>query len=149
MTDQPTGQQQYSTQVVGAAIFDSLTDPQVLLVAQRSAPEWAAGLWEFPGGKVEYGETEQQALVREIHEELGVMVRTGTEIVGPHEQGWELNEDAAMRVFCAQIIDGHTPEALQDHSELRWVDLDRSLLELDWIPADLKIVEALLEKLGR
>lgn len=133
----------YPVQVVGAAIVDSLTSPTRLLVGQRSAPPKLAGLWEFPGGKVEPGEACEDALLRELGEELGITAQLGTEIVGPHPQGWVLNEKAAMRVWFAEITDGRAA-ALQDHAELRWVPLDATVLELPWIPADFPIVEELL-----
>lgn len=142
MSDFPTSSSEFSVQVVGAAIVDSLSLPSQLLVARRSAPAALAGLWEFPGGKVEPGESCEQALLRELREELGVSARLGAEVLGPHAQGWRLNEKAAMRVFWAEIIDG-VPLPLEDHSELRWVLLDESVLELEWIPADFPIVEAL------
>lgn len=133
----------YPVQVVGAAIVDSLTTPTRLLVGQRSAPPALAGLWEFPGGKVEPCEACEDALLRELREELGITARLGTEITGPHPQGWVLNEKAAMRVWFAEITDGRAT-ALQDHAELRWVQLDATVLELPWIPADFPIVEELL-----
>lgn len=133
----------YPVQVVGAAVVDSLATPTRLLVGQRSAPPALAGLWEFPGGKVEPGETCEDALLRELREELGITAQLGTEIIGPHPQGWVLNEKAAMRVWFAEITDGRAT-ALQDHAELRWVQLDATVLELPWIPADFPIVEELL-----
>ncbi|WP_449081865.1 (deoxy)nucleoside triphosphate pyrophosphohydrolase [Rothia sp. 88186D007BW] len=133
----------YPVQVVGAAIVDSLAAPTRLLVGQRSAPPALAGLWEFPGGKVEPGEACEDALLRELREELGIIARLGVEITGPHPQGWVLNEKAAMRVWFAEIADGRAT-ALQDHSELRWVPLDATALELPWIPADFPIVEEIL-----
>lgn len=133
----------FPVQVVGAAIVDSFTAPSRILVAQRSAPEALAGLWEFPGGKVEPGESCQQALLRELREELGVEAKLGDEIPGSHPQGWPLTERHAMRVFFAEIVDG-APAPLEDHSQVRWVALDESLKELPWIPADFPIVDALL-----
>ncbi|MBT1002755.1 (deoxy)nucleoside triphosphate pyrophosphohydrolase [Paenarthrobacter sp. DKR-5] len=135
-------------QVVGAAIVDSLSSPLRLLAARRSAPEALAGLWEFPGGKVEAGEGPEEALHRELHEELGVGVRLGGELTGPSPAGWPLNERAAMRVWFSEIAHGE-PAPLEDHDELRWVSVlaPEELLGLDWIPADLPIVEALLRSL--
>ncbi|MDO4821906.1 MAG: (deoxy)nucleoside triphosphate pyrophosphohydrolase [Rothia sp. (in: high G+C Gram-positive bacteria)] len=141
MGEQPTVV--YPVQVVGAAIVDSLTSPTRLLVGQRSAPPALAGLWEFPGGKVEPDEACEDALLRELREELGITARLGAEITGPHTQGWVLNEKAAMRVWWAEITDGRAT-ALQDHAELRWVPLDATVLELPWIPADFPIVMELL-----
>lgn len=133
----------YPVQVVGAAILDSLEAPTRILVGKRSAPPALAGLWEFPGGKVEPGESYQEALARELLEELGVQVILGGELEGAHPQGWVLNEKAAMRVWLAEIAAG-APATLQDHAELRWVPLTRKLLDLPWIPADFPIVEKLL-----
>lgn len=101
-------------------------------------------MWEFPGGKVEAGETCEEALCRELAEELGIAVEVGAEIPGPLEQGWRLNEKAAMRVWFVEPTAGE-PEPLQDHDELRWVALDPAV-ELDalpWIPADRPILVAL------
>ena len=146
MSDYPTESSDFAVQVVGAAIVDSLDGPRQILVARRSAPEALAGLWEFPGGKVEPEETCEQALQRELSEELGIESILGQEISGPLMQGWQLNDRAAMRVWTSEISAGN-PQPLQDHSELRWVNLDETVLELDWIPADFPIVQALLETL--
>jgi len=132
-------------QIVGAAIVDSLRNPTRLLAARRTRPEQYAGMWEFPGGKVEPGESCQEALLRELEEELGVEARLGAEVPGPLEQGWALNGTAAMRVWLAEVVSGE-PAPLQDHDELRWVELDATALEaLAWIPADRPRVDALLE----
>lgn len=134
--------------VVGGAVLDSLAQPGRLLVARRTAPPHFAGMWEFPGGKVESGETGEQALHRELLEELGVTIRLGAELESGSDDGWPLNERAAMRVWFAELLDG-VPHPLQDHDELRWINLrDRGeVLGLPWIPADLPIVEALLDRL--
>ena len=150
----------FEVQVVGAAVLDSFKNPTRLLIAQRSAPPILAGLWEFPGGKVEAAESCEQALARELSEELGVRILVGAEVPGPHVQGWPLNERLAMRVFFAEIFSG-TPDTLEDHSALRWMPLPPAgegileaveaaeILALPWIPADFPIVEALLQQLGQ
>lgn len=134
--------------VVGGAVLDSLAEPGRLLVARRTAPPQFAGMWEFPGGKVESGETAEQALHRELLEELGVSVRLGAELPAGSAAGWPLNERAVMRVWFAELLEGE-PHPLQDHDELRWIDLRNraEVLGLPWIPADLPIVEALLDAL--
>ena len=93
-----------------------------MLVARRTAPEQFAGLWEFPGGKVDAGEECDAALHRELREELGVGVRLGLELPAAAATGWRLNDRASMRVWLAEIIQGE-PQPLEDHDELRWVEL--------------------------
>lgn len=121
----------------------------MLLVARRSAPEKLAGLWEFPGGKVEPDEAAEVALCRELTEELGIGVRLGAELPAEAPTGWPLNGRASMRVWFAEIARGE-PQPLQDHDELRWVSLDHhdEVLGLPWIPADFPIVRALLAALA-
>src|SRR5215470_13641283 len=97
-----------------------------------------AGRWEFPGGKVEPGESEEEALVRECVEELGVAVAVG-ERVGddvPLGHGW-----AILRVYLATLLDGGEPQRLE-HAELRWLGV-QALDSVDWLPADAPIVAAL------
>ncbi|WP_460993521.1 NUDIX domain-containing protein [Sinomonas soli] len=121
----------------------------MLLAARRTAPPAFAGLWEFPGGKVEDGESAEEGLRRELDEELGVAVALGPEVPGPLPQGWPLNDRAAMRVWLAEVRAG-VPEPLQDHDELRWVGLEGdALTELDWIPADFPIVDAVRRRAVR
>ncbi|MFE4195516.1 (deoxy)nucleoside triphosphate pyrophosphohydrolase [Paenarthrobacter sp. NPDC056912] len=135
--------------VVGAAVVDSLETPTRLLVARRTAPPQFAGMWEFPGGKVEDGEAPEAALHRELVEELGVEVRLGAELESGRQSGWPLNERASMRVWFAELMAGE-PRPLEDHDELRWVSLNGGdeALSLPWIPADFPIVRALLERVA-
>ncbi|GIJ26083.1 DNA mismatch repair protein MutT [Micromonospora qiuiae] len=120
--------------VVGAAIIE---DGRVLACA-RSAPPEVAGRWEFPGGKVEPGESEIAALVRECAEELGVRVEVG-ERVGRDVR--MAHGRSVLKVYAARLLHGDRPQPLE-HSELRWL----SATELDtvpWLPADTPIVAAL------
>jgi len=135
--------------VVGAAIVDSLEAPTRLLAARRTAPPQFAGMWEFPGGKVEAGETAEAALHRELAEELGVHVQLGSELDSGESTGWTLNDRAAMRVWFVELTTGE-PQPLEDHDELMWVPLDDEdqVLSLPWIPADLPIVRALLQRVA-
>lgn len=136
-------------QIVAVAIVDDLHSPTKLLTARRNRPESLAGLWEFPGGKVEPGESEIAAVHRELHEELGVKIQLGALIPGPHAQGWQLNDSAAMRMWFAQIIEGDA-QTLDGHDQLAWLDLDQSMQHLvPWIPADAPIVTACLAQARR
>jgi 8-oxo-dGTP diphosphatase len=111
--------------VVGAAILRAGR----VLAARRSAPSSTAGGWEFPGGKVEPGETDAVALVRECIEELGVEVGVGAEL---GEQ--QLPTGALLRVYLAELRYGE-PQALQDHDALRWLAADE-LNDVRWLAAD-------------
>ena len=120
--------------IVGAAIIHN---GRVLACARSEPPEFA-GRWEFPGGKVEPGESDTQALARECVEELGVKIQIGPRVgddVGLGH-GW-----AVLRVYSARLVDGERPE-LREHAELRWLAVDE-LDSVAWLPADAPIVAAL------
>lgn len=120
--------------VVGAAIIENGR----VLACERSAPPEVAGRWEFPGGKVEPGESETAALIRECAEELAVRVeigrRVGRDVRMAHGR-------SVLRVYAARILHGDQPKALE-HSELRWLSADE-LDTVSWLPADAPIVAAL------
>lgn len=121
--------------VVGAAIISSGR----LLTAQRAEPPHMAGGWELPGGKVDPGESDEDALVRECHEELAVKVRLDGRIGGD----WPLSERAVLRVWTARIVAGE-PQALE-HLALRWLTEDE-LYDVDWLPGDRPVIDALAER---
>ncbi|MFC5187334.1 (deoxy)nucleoside triphosphate pyrophosphohydrolase [Actinomadura harenae] len=124
--------------VVGAAIISGGR----LLAAQRAEPAELAGGWEFPGGKVDPGETDEQALVRECEEELGVRVVLGDRVGGD----WPLVlGGAVLRVWTATVVEGE-PQALE-HLALRWLAADE-LYDVEWLPGDLPVVEAILPHLA-
>lgn len=118
--------------VVGAAL---VRDGRVL-ASRRTRPAHLAGMWEFPGGKVEDGETDEQALVRELEEELGVSASIGARI-GPE---LVLGTDAVMRVYLATLLRGE-PQ-LTDHDAHAWLTADE-LYDVPWIPADAPALTAL------
>lgn len=129
--------------VVGAIIVDSLESPTRILAARRSQPEELKGLWEFPGGKVEPGESPEEALVREIAEELSVRIYVGDEL--QHESGsWPISEQLHLRLFFAAVADGEL--ALGDsHDELRLLAFD-DLDEVPWLPSDQLAVDVLASR---
>jgi 8-oxo-dGTP diphosphatase len=111
-----------------------------LLAARRSAPSALAGGWELAGGKVEPGESEHDALVREIREELGVGITVGARLGGD----WALMPGYVLRVYRADIVAGEpVPQPLEDHDEIRWLE-PGAWFDVAWLTADLPVVEALL-----
>lgn len=133
--------------VVAAALVDDLDDPQLLLAARRAVPASLAGRWEFPGGKVDAGESPEDALHRELREELGIRVGLGAELVGPEHGLWRLSERYEMRLWLAEIVSG-IPEPLVEHDELRWLP-PAAWLDVPWLDADVRIVAALAAVLAR
>lgn len=109
-----------------------------VLACERSAPPEVAGRWEFPGGKVEAGESDAEALVRECAEELGVRVevreRVGPDVPLAHGR-------AVLRVFAVRLLAGERPRALE-HTSMRWLGIDE-LDSVAWLPADRPIVAEL------
>jgi 8-oxo-dGTP diphosphatase len=131
-------------QVVGAAIVDG----DRVLVAQRSGGPYD-GRWEFPGGKVEPGESDLSALVREIQEELGTTIVPQAflgEVVLNGVVGGGSPGSSTLRVWWARISGGF-PVA-HEHAALRWVRGDE-LDDLAWIDADRPLIPAVRTLLSR
>ncbi|WJQ07495.1 (deoxy)nucleoside triphosphate pyrophosphohydrolase [Geobacillus stearothermophilus] len=122
--------------VVGAAIRNERGD---ILCALRAPDMSLPNVWEFPGGKVEEGERSEDALVREIREELGCTISVG-ELLADVFHEYE-HAIVHLRTYEARLVDGE-PRA-REHAELRWVPL-QALRSLEWAPADIPTVEALL-----
>jgi len=111
--------------VVAGALIRGAT----LLVAQRERPPELAGLWELPGGKVALGETDADALVRELDEELGIEVTVGARL------GADVSLSGAMTLRAYLVTQMGGSAQPKDHRALRWVTADE-LDALDWVPAD-------------
>jgi 8-oxo-dGTP diphosphatase len=125
--------------VVGAAIVRH----GELLAQQRAYPARDAGRWELPGGRVEPGETESQAVVRECLEELGVTVSVGGRI----GEDQPLREGLVLRVYLAELDPPNAQPHPHDHQALRWLTRE-SLDTVDWLPADRALLSALREVLA-
>ena len=124
-------------QVVGAAILDGGR----VLAARRTTPAEAAGRWEFPGGKVESGETPDEALVREVAEELGCTVV----VDGWLEGRVPLGERYVLTVALARLTDG-VPHP-HEHDRVRWLAAD-DLDDVDWLEPDRPFLAELRRVLG-
>lgn len=98
-----------------------------VLSAQRDSPPSMAGKWEFPGGKVEAGESPRAALVRELAEELGIQVEVGPEIARQ-----ELETGAVLILFQAQLSSASPDPEAREHRDLRWLTASQ-LMEVDWL----------------
>ncbi|GAA1839256.1 NUDIX domain-containing protein [Actinomadura bangladeshensis] len=121
--------------VVGAAI---IADGR-LLSAQRAEPPHMAGGWELPGGKVDPGESDEDALVRECHEELAIKVRLRRRIGAD----WRLSDKAVLRIWTAEITEGD-PRPLE-HLALRWL-APHELYDVDWLPGDRPVIDTLAQE---
>lgn len=125
--------------VVGAVIFrDGL-----VLCAQRGPHGALAGLWEFPGGKVEPEETARDALEREIAEELGCIVEVGDELTTTtHEYDFGV---VTLTTFWCRLVEG-TPDPTE-HARIRWL-APAELDSLSWAPADIPAVRLIQAQLA-
>ena len=120
------------TEVVAALIWDN----DKFMICQRPANKVRALLWEFVGGKVELGETKEQALIRECHEELAVTLSVGDVFMDVvHEY---LDSTVHLTLFNASIVEG-VPQKLE-HNDIRWITVS----EIDnygFCPADTEILK--------
>ena len=125
--------------VVGAVIENSNLE---VLCALRSPSMSLPNLWEFPGGKVEEGETPEQALVREIQEELGCAIQV-YRLVEDIEHEYE-DQIVNFLTYKARITFGNPND--KEHSQLKWVPI-KQLDQLAWAPADQTTVRTLIDTL--
>ena len=123
--------------VVAAALADS--DGRILL-QQRSKGRHMAGLWEFPGGKVEEGELPEGALVRELREELGIAVEAESLIPGPFASAWVNGRHMLLLLYICRQWQG-SPEAL-DAAALKWLRPEEMTAD-EMPPADRPLISLL------
>ncbi len=116
--------------VVAAVIRDGSR----IFATQRGYGEYKDG-WEFPGGKIEEGETPKEALAREINEELDTKIEVG-EYIDTIEYDYP-NFHLSMDCFWCKILDGNL--VLKEHEAAKW--LDKTTIDgVDWLPADITII---------
>ncbi len=112
-----------------------------IFATQRGYGEFKDG-WEFPGGKVEDGETPEQALKREIEEELNTEIEVGDYLTTIEYDYSKFH--LSMRCYWARIIEGRP--VLLEHEAARWLLADE-LDSVEWLPADITIIDLIKEKL--
>lgn len=117
--------------VVGAVVQRN----GAILCAQRGSGT-LAGLWEFPGGKIEANETPREALIREIIEELNCQIEVGDEVTTTSHL--YTFGTVVLTTFYCKLIEGEP--SLTQHSEVRWLN-PRDLEDLEWAPADVPAVK--------
>ena len=106
-----------------------------ILATQRGYGEWK-GMWEFPGGKMEAGETEEEAIVREIREELNVGIRVERKVCTVEYDYPQFH--LRMHCFWCNITEG-TLE-LKEHQSARWLE-PTEWESVEWLPADVEVVK--------
>lgn len=121
--------------VVGAIIIKNNT----ILCAQRGETKALANLWEFPGGKIEVGETPIEALKRELIEELEVEVAVKEEVFDHTSYEYDFGI-VHLTTFICELIKGEP--VLTEHRSIKWLRPEE-LSELEWAPADIPAVKKL------
>ena len=124
--------------VVAAVIRDG----NKIFATQRGYGEYKDG-WEFPGGKIEKGETPKEALAREIKEELDTIISVG-ELIDTVEYDYPAFH-LSMDCFWCDLIEGNL--VLKEHEAARWLTVDK-LDSVDWLPADITLIGKIREKLS-
>ncbi|MGG1218228.1 8-oxo-dGTP diphosphatase MutT [Priestia endophytica] len=115
-----------------------IKDKDRILIAQRNSKDHLAGKWEFPGGKIEPGETPEECLAREIREELRIDVEIGSfyddNVFGSKDQAIHL------LFYWAEVMNGEVTSVV--HDDVKWITI-KELARFDFAPADIPIVKRL------
>ena len=113
-----------------------------IFVTQRGYGEFKDG-WEFPGGKVEKGETKEEALIREIKEELDTVIKVDSylDTIEYDYPDFHLSMDC----FVCSIVEGHL--VLKEHEDSKWIKKEE-IDTLNWLPADIIIIDKVKEMMG-
>ena len=111
-----------------------------ILIGKRKDEDIGGGKWEFPGGKIEIGETNSEALERELYEELGISVKIGKELMNYEH----MFKTTIYNISFMEIIDYDGEIRNNAHSEIKWVKFS-NLLEYDFISGDDRFIQSLLK----
>ena len=133
----------YTIIKVVAAVIKSLNDKgqTIILSTQRGYGEFKDS-WEFPGGKIENGETPQEALKREIMEDLDTQIEVGT-LIDTIEYDYS-DFHLSMDCFWCEIVRGNL--VLKEHENAKWLTKEQ-LQDVEWLPADIKLIENIRENM--
>ena len=131
-----------TVKVVAAVICDSLQEKNKIFATARGYGDFK-GLWEFPGGKIELGETPQQALVREIQEELDTKIAVG-DLIETIEYDYPTFH-LSMDCFWCEVIEGELK--LIEAKEAKWLSKDM-LYSVQWLPADITLIEKVAQMMA-
>ena len=126
---------------VVAAIIKAVNEKgeNIIFATQRGYGEFKGG-WEFPGGKIEDGENPEDALKREIMEELGIEIKVG-DMIDTIEYDYP-NFHLSMDCFFAEIVSGDL--VLKEHEDAKWLTKEK-LDSVDWLPADITLIDKIRE----
>lgn len=130
-----------TVKVAAAVICDSLRSKTHIFATARGYGEFK-GMWEFPGGKIELRETPQQALVREIQEELDTAIRVG-ELIETIEYDYP-DFHLSMDCFWCEVMEGDL--VLLEAQEARWLT-KKELDSVKWLPADQELIGRILRQM--
>lgn len=125
--------------VVAAVIQRQKNDKKEIFVTQRGYGEFAGG-WEFPGGKIEERETPQEALIREIKEELDADILVG-DLIDVVEYDYP-NFHLSMNCYWCELKSEHVE--LKEHEDAKWL-VREELTTVDWLPADITLVKKIVQ----
>lgn len=128
--------------VVAAVICDNMEKKTKIFATARGYGEFKGG-WEFPGGKIEPGETPENALIREIHEELNTTIRVGS-LIDTIEYDYP-KFHLSMDCFWAEVVEGNLD--LLEAESAKWLSVEE-LFTVDWLPADIGLIEKIRECMG-
>ena len=111
-----------------------------ILIGKRKDKDIGGGKWEFPGGKIEIGETNSEALERELYEELGISVKIGKELMNYEH----MFKTTIYNISFMEIIDYEGEIRNNAHSEIKWVKFS-NLLKYDFISGDDRFIQSFLK----
>ena len=124
-----------TVRVVAAVICDSIKEKKSIFATARGYGDYK-GKWEFPGGKIESGESPQEALIREIQEELDTRINVGS-LIGTIEYDYPAFH-LSMDCFWCEVMDGDLK--LLEAEDAKWLS-KAELYNVQWLPADITLIE--------